>query len=130
MTNEQLELLEQARHTLDAAKLLLDNGHLRDAISRAYYSMFYVAEAFLGEPDSNRSHRGVILAFGRDVANAGKVPVEFHRQLIDAERLRSKADYRHRELVTPEEAQKQVADAEQFLQLGQRLIAPGLLPPN
>ena len=88
MTSEQLELLEQARDTLDAAKLLIENGHPRDAVSRAYYSMIYVAEAFLGETsDSIRSHKGVILAFGRDVANAGTVPVEFHRKLIDAERL-------------------------------------------
>lgn len=123
MTQEQLELLEQARNTLDAAKLLLTNGHLRDAISRAYYSMFYVAEAFLGEASSRSSHKAVIISFGRDVANAGQVPIEFHRKLIDAERLRNKADYRHREIVTPEEALKQVADAEQFLQLGYSHIA-------
>lgn len=123
MTQEQLELLEQARSTLDAAKLLLKNGHLRDAISRAYYSMFYVAEAFLGEANSRHSHKAVIISFGRDIAHTGQVPIEFHRKLIDAERLRNKADYRHREIVTPEEAFKQVADAEQFLQLGYSRIA-------
>ena len=124
MTSEQLELLAQARDTLDAAKLLIENGYSRDAISRAYYSMIYVAEAFLGETsDSIRSHKGIILAFGRDLANTSQVPVELHRKLIDAERLRNKADYKHRDVITPEEAQKQIDDAEQFFQLGQRFIA-------
>lgn len=57
MTSEQLGLLEQARDTLDAAKLLMENGHSRDAISRAYYSMIYVAEAFLGETVTSNSSR-------------------------------------------------------------------------
>ncbi len=125
MTPEQLALLDQARRTLEAAKLLSANGYFRDAVSRAYYSMLYTAEAFLAKTGTPiRSHQGIILAFGRDIAKTGRVPVEYHRKLIDAERLRNKADYRHQEAVTPEEAQKQIAEAEQLLQLGQRLIAP------
>lgn len=123
MTPEQQQLLEQAHQTLEAAKLLFDNGYFRDTASRAYYSMLYVAEAFLSETDARiRSHQGIILAFGRDVANAGRAPVEYHRKLIDAERLRNKADYRHQEAIAPEEAQKQITDAEQFLQLGQHFL--------
>ncbi len=100
-------LLNQAHQTLEAAKLLSANGYLRDAVSRAYYSMLYTAEAFLVETGTTiRSHQGIILAFGRDIANTGRVPVEYHRRLIDAERLRNKADYRHQEPITPEEAQK------------------------
>jgi len=46
MTEEQRELLEEARDSIAAAKLLLDGGFLGYAASRAYYAMFYVAEAF------------------------------------------------------------------------------------
>lgn len=123
MTSEQQQLLDQAHRTLGAAKLLFDNSFFRDTVSRAYYSMLYVAEAFLSESGSRiRSHKGVILAFGRDFANTGRVPVEYHRKLIDAERLRNKADYRHQEAITPDEAQRVITDAEQLLQLGQRLL--------
>ena len=43
--------------------------------------------------------------------------------LLDAERLRHKADYGRRSTVSVEEAQRQIARAEQFLELGNRLIA-------
>ncbi len=47
MTPEQFDLLLKARQSVSAAKVLLDNGYSDYAASRAYYSMFYVAEAFL-----------------------------------------------------------------------------------
>jgi hypothetical protein len=47
MTEDQLELLLKARQSLSAARLLLDNGFPDYATSRAYYTMFYIASAFL-----------------------------------------------------------------------------------
>lgn len=47
MTHEQSALLAKARKSVDAAKMLADEGMADFAISRAYYAMFYVAEAFL-----------------------------------------------------------------------------------
>ena len=47
MTPEQRDLLEQARASLGAARLLLTQGYHGFAASRAYYAMFYIAEAFL-----------------------------------------------------------------------------------
>ena len=123
MIEEQLYLLEQADDRLNAAKILLNSCYTKDAVSRAYYSIFYVAEAFLqGEGKSFSSHSAVISVFGRDFANAGKVPVKFHRMLLDAERLRHKADYGRRSNVSIEEAHRQVLYAEQFLELANRLI--------
>lgn len=124
MNQDQRYLLSQAEDSLNAAKILLNNGYPKDAASRAYYSSFYVAEAFLeGSGKAFSSHSAVIATFGRDFANAGIVPVEFHRMLLDSERLRHKADYGRRSTVSTEEAQGQIARAEQFLELGNRLIA-------
>ena len=64
------------------------------AASRAYYAMFYIAEAFLeGEGMSFSSHAAVIGAFGREFARTGRLPAEFHRFLIDAQDLRNSGDY-------------------------------------
>jgi len=53
--------LAQARETLTAAQLLLDNGLLRSAVNRVYYSCFYVAEALLRtEGMHSTTHRGVM----------------------------------------------------------------------
>lgn len=67
MTDEQLYLLQQSTDRLNAAKILLNSGYTKDAASRAYYSIFYVAEAFLqSEGKSFSSHSAVISVFGRD----------------------------------------------------------------
>ena len=47
MTDEQRELLLKAQQSIEAAKLLLSKNFTGYAISRAYYSMFYIAQAFL-----------------------------------------------------------------------------------
>jgi len=46
LTPEQVDLLLKARQSVSAAKVLLANDYPDYATSRAYYSMFYVAEAF------------------------------------------------------------------------------------
>jgi len=45
MTPEQADLLVQAHDSVAAAKVLHTEGHHGFAASRAYYAMFYVAEA-------------------------------------------------------------------------------------
>jgi uncharacterized protein (UPF0332 family) len=46
---------------LQAARLLAEGGFFDFAISRAYYSMFYIAEAFLlGERLAYSKHSAVI----------------------------------------------------------------------
>ncbi len=130
MTEDQLELLEEARESVGAAELLLDGGYAGYAASRAYYAMFHVAEAFLeGEEMSFSKHSAVIAAFGRDFAHAGKVPVEFHRFLLQAQEYRHSADYGPYGAVTPKRAQEQIECAERFRELAERLIRP-LLPPR
>ena len=47
MTPEQKNLIEQANESLSAAKLLYREGYYGFAAARAYYTMFYIAEAFL-----------------------------------------------------------------------------------
>lgn len=129
MTEDQLELLLKARQSLSAARLLLDNGFPDYATSRAYYTMFYIASAFLeGEGMSFSSHAAVISAFGREFARTGRVPVEFHQFLIRSQTLRNAGDYGQLNAVTTEQANEQITHAEQFLELAQNLI--GTLPPN
>ena len=128
MTEDQRELLESARKSLSAARLLLDAGHFGYAASRAYYTMFYVAEAFLeGEGMSFSKHSAVIAAFGQHFARTGRVPREFHRFLSDAQELRFDGDYGPVNAVSPDDAKQTLDRAGQFLELAERIIGP--LPP-
>lgn len=92
--------------------------------------MFYVAQAFLeGDEMAFSKHSGVIAAFGQYFANIGRVPKGFHRILMDAEKLRITSDYDHEKIVTIEQAREQVAHAEEFLDVAERVIGP-LSPAN
>jgi len=129
MTEAQLDLLAQARESLSAAKLLLANGYPGYAAARAYYSMFYAAEAFLeGDGLAFSSHKAVIAAFGKEFARTGRVPSELHRYLVDAEELRHTADYGPHRAVDADRATKQIERAERFLAVAQQLIGP--IPPE
>ena len=43
------KLLDKAIDTIESAELLLDNGKTDVAAGRAYYALFYIAEALLNE---------------------------------------------------------------------------------
>ena len=85
--------------------------------------MFYIAEAFLlNEGLTFSSHAAVLSAFGRDFARTGRVPVEFHRYLIDAQDLRNQGDYDIDSAITEAEANELIGHAQQFLELAERLL--------
>ena len=124
MTPEQQALLNQAQRSIAAAQSLVQQGFYDFAVSRAYYAMFYVAEALLDQEGLTfSSHAAVISAFGQHLARTGKVPVEFHRQLIDAQAQRTRADY------DPQSGLSQF-DAEIILSQAQALLATAQLNLN
>jgi uncharacterized protein (UPF0332 family) len=127
MTSAQLNLLAKARQSLSAAKLMLDGKYPDYAASRAYYTMFYIAEAFLEDKGLSFSKSGVISAFDRKFARTGRVPVKFHQYLIRAQELRNAGDYGELDAVTSDRAAESIAQAEEFLELAQNAI--GTLPP-
>ena len=123
MTDEQRELLLKAQQSLDAAKLLLSNNYPDYAASRAYYAMFYIAEAFLeSEGLSFSKHSAVIAAFGREFAKPQRISSEFHRFLIEAQELRTTGDYGQFNAVTTDQATEQIDRAEQFLEMAIQAI--------
>jgi uncharacterized protein (UPF0332 family) len=122
-------LLLSARDSLAAADVLLSSGYPGYAASRAYYSMFYVAEAFLeGKELAFSKHSAVIAAFGREFARTGVVPKELHRFLIEAQELRHEGDYGSRHGVSIEQSNTVLDHARKFLDTAERLI--GSLPKS
>jgi uncharacterized protein (UPF0332 family) len=94
--------------------LQADNGLYDAAVSRAYYAMFYIAEAFLlGDGLTFSKHAAVIGEFGHRFAHPGRIPVEFHRYLTDGQDSRNKGDYDIGLGVTEAEAAEQIAHAGQ-----------------
>jgi uncharacterized protein (UPF0332 family)/predicted nucleotidyltransferase len=122
MTSQQLDLLQKASDSLEAAKLLAEQGYNDFAVSRAYYVMFYVAKAFLLEEELTPSkHSTVISLFGERFIKRNRLPTKFHRYLIDAEDHRINADYKTGSTVADSIVTETINHAEEFLELGNRL---------
>ncbi|MFB6277860.1 MAG: HEPN domain-containing protein [Halothece sp.] len=123
MTPSQASILNKAVRSWRAAQTLYQEGFPEFAASRAYYTMFYVAEAFLeGDELSYSSHAAVISAFGREFAKPGRVPTYFHRYLLDAQDKRNRGDYSFDNDITPTQAQELIDQAAEFLELAKSMI--------
>jgi uncharacterized protein (UPF0332 family) len=87
-------LLEKARRSFAAAKLLLGAGNADFAASHAYYGYFYVAEGLLLSKGLSFSrHTQVVSQYGLRFARTNLLDPRFHRLLVRAFALRQVADY-------------------------------------
>ncbi|HWP62853.1 MAG TPA: HEPN domain-containing protein [Candidatus Binatia bacterium] len=92
---EGAKLLEKAARAIAAAERLVQDGFFDIAAGRAYYAMFYVAEAILAAKGLRfAKHGGVHAAFGQHVVKAGEMDPRYHRWLLDAFDRRVSADLR------------------------------------
>lgn len=116
-------MLEKAKESVRAARILRDQELPDFAVSRAYYAMFYVAEAMLlGEGISCSKHSAVIAVFGQQFAKTGRVPAKFHRFLIEGLNTRNVADYDSQPGLSTSDAAERIDRAERFLRLGEELM--------
>jgi uncharacterized protein (UPF0332 family) len=125
MKDEIKVLLQKARESLQAAELLKQEGYLGFAASRAYYALFYVAEALLLDRGlSFSSHSAVIAAFGKEFAKTGVLDPKFHRYLIDAQDIRNVGDYGIGSSVTLDQVQEVLCWAQEFLSAAEKILSP------
>lgn len=88
------DLMERSERSLSASRLLIDHGFPTEAVSRAYYAMFYAATALLhSEGIIASKHAAVIAQVGQHFAKTGRLAVHLHRALIDMFDERQLADY-------------------------------------
>jgi hypothetical protein len=116
-------LLTKAERALRVAGRLLDDGDFDFAAGRAYYVMFYAAEALLFEEGRTFSkHSGVHAAFGEHFAKPGRIDAKYHRYLLDAFAKRLQGDYGFEAPPTREETRALVAQAAEFLAVARTFL--------
>jgi len=121
MIPEIEELLERARLSQKAAANLLRDGFTNFEASRAYYSMFYVAQALLLSKDmSFSSHSAVIAAYGKEFAKTKLLNPEFHRLLLEAQDRRNIGDYGMIGGIEDNEAQEIMDWSKKFLKAAEK----------
>jgi len=89
------KLLDKALDTIEGAEGLTNMGKAEMAAGRAYYAMFYVAEALLyNEFDLKLNQHGqVIAAYGKNFAKTKALDPKYHRWLRDGFEKRISGDY-------------------------------------
>ncbi|NJP07064.1 MAG: HEPN domain-containing protein [Chloroflexaceae bacterium] len=123
MTPEQEALLHRARENLNVTRLLYAQGFFTIAASRAYSSMFSVAQALLLMKGLAYSkHAAVIAAFGQHIAHPGIVPTVFHRYLIDAQQARIIGDYALEASLTEPAVATLISQAEALLTTAEHVL--------
>jgi uncharacterized protein (UPF0332 family) len=121
MTEEQYELILQAKWDIKSAAYDVKMGNARAAMSRAYYAMFYIARVFLLDKGLTFSkHSAVISAFGYHFAATGVLPARFHQTLGDAFDLRGEADYDFETPVDKKAVEGMIALAHEFVELAEQ----------
>lgn len=107
--------LADARRSLAATRLLIRRSFFSDAVSRAYYAMFYAARAAVhSEGAEPKTHSGVASEFSRLFVQTGRVTAATAKMLRQFASLRAEADYEDRDL-TAREANDAIHAAEQII---------------
>jgi uncharacterized protein (UPF0332 family) len=123
MTSEVGDLLTKARRSVKAAQTLLDTGDPDFAAARAYYAMFYLAEAMLLVRGLAYSkHSGVIAGFGREFAATREVDEKHHARLGKAFKIRQAGDYGDAGMVSEADARECIEWAREFLAMAEEWL--------
>ena len=110
--------------SLRAAEVLSREGYPDFVASRAYYAMFYTAEALLlARGLSFSSHSAVIAAFGKEFARSKALDPKFHRYLVDAQDFRNLGDYGVGPQVSPFQSQEILRWTHEFLTVVEGFLA-------
>ena len=118
MNANQRALLDKAQRSVAAGRRLAADGDLDFAVSRAYYAMFYTAQAFLlGRERIFSKHSAVIAAFGQEFAKDDEALREFHRGIVEAQDARNVGDYQIGAILSREDVKAHLDRADRFVQV-------------
>jgi uncharacterized protein (UPF0332 family) len=124
MKDSSEQLLLNAEETLNAAQILLNEEYLRDAVNRAYYAVFYIAEALLNEKDLRfKKHGAVHGAFARHYIKTGLFDAKYHKLLLLAFGRRMLGDYDEVVQFKLDEVKETITGAWDFLQAAKSYLA-------
>jgi len=123
------QYIERARTALDTGELVLEHGDYITAVNRAYYAIFYAANAILATKGLERSkHSGAIAAFRQHFVKTGIIEVEYSDFYGAAMEDRHIGDYALQTVLDREAAERDLARARRFVARIERELAEmGLL---
>jgi uncharacterized protein (UPF0332 family) len=108
--------IERANEALEVAAHNLDDGFFAASVNRAYYAVFYAANAMLSTEGLARSkHSGVIATFRERFVKPGPIEAEYSRIYGRAMDDRHLGDYEITTRITAGDAARDLEDARRFV---------------
>lgn len=108
--------MEQARESLKASQIMLENKMIKDSINRSYYAVFYAVKSVLAmEGTDFKRHKDVVAYFNKMYVATGRFPKELGRMIVKLQQLREKSDYDDFFIASIERAEQQVLTAEKVI---------------
>ena len=123
MKESTRQLLFNAEETLHAADVLVKEDLLRDAVNRAYYAVFYVAEALLNEKELRfKKHGTVHGSFSQHFIKTGIFDSKYQKLLTKSFGQRMLGDYDELTRFTPDEVIEIIGQAGEFLRVARNYL--------
>ncbi len=123
MNDEIQKLLEKSEEAIQVAEKLLKESYFSHAASKAYYSMFYAAQALLKSEGINViKHSAVEAMFGYHFSKTGRIDPKFHKMFIEARDVRELADYAISDDIIGKVATQKVEDGKEFIKAIKSLL--------
>jgi uncharacterized protein (UPF0332 family) len=117
------QLFARATDAIEAADILLTNNKADIAAGRAYYAMFYVAEALLNEKGYQYGkHGNVLAAYGQHFAKTNELDSKFHRWLLSSFDQRQIGDYAFDPKVEMNVVVQMIHQAQEFLEAAKKYL--------
>lgn len=108
--------MERAAESLEAARLMRDNGMLTSAMNRIYYAMFYAVQAVLITKDASFSKHGQVKGyFNKEFVHKCLFSVQMGKIYNKAFEYRQKFDYVDFEVPTTDMLDEFVEHAKDFI---------------
>ncbi len=101
-----------------SARILLAAEEYKSANNRAYYAIFYAVNAVhVLHGSAFKRHKDVIGNFNKNYVKTEIFPREIGRKIGEAEEIRHASDYDDFYIASRKESERQVAVADEFIQL-------------
>lgn len=124
--------IQTAKADLRSARILLAAEEYKGANNRAYYAIFHAINAIHAlSGKAYKRHKDVIGNFNKDYVKTEIFPREIGRKIGETEEIRHASDYDDFYIASREESERQIAVADEFIQLVEnyciiQLEAPGI----
>ena len=109
--------IQTAKENLNSARILLDADEYKGANNRAYYAIFNAINAVHAlDGNAFKRHKDAIGNFNKNYIKTEIFPRELGRKIGEAEEIRHASDYDDFYIASREEAEHQVAIADEFIE--------------